>query len=752
MKFVCLLSCLCLSVIVNAQLPKDFRTEQIYLNLQRRNYVSGDTIIVEGQVTCLADKRFLPYSNYLYIECFNHQDSVLLRQKISCKDDGFFRTSFLADYEWPKGVYYLRAYTRLMRNFSLETFPIQYFKIAMPSVEYKGEVQCLILPSDGKLVSDNLQLVTVKLTDENLCPISEMLYLQNELGDTLGCVKSSLNGLALLRFVPRLHHSYFLTSRINGCEYRFLLPASTNERKIQGNLNGKRVSYKILNGGVSCDSCRIYSFDHKNGLLEWNVKKKDGILLLNEKPDIISLFLVNEELDVLSECTLVSKLKNDVFICMPKEINLGDTIHYELQGVSDDARIMCRVVENKDTLSANAFVSTHFLSDYKSSISFPLMAYKQGTDEFNADFYAWANTARFKRFLLKDVVVKDTAFYQYLPEQLMEFSGWIEAKTRRPMKNGTLVAYHTKKDFVYDVPLDEDGKFRMAVDDFYEGEEFFLQALTSKGKPDYANIHLDNETFPPLKNWGRLYLPLRNVGEYKVEIDTCLIKELDYFVGTDGARNFLLPNIVIKARLRKENVEPSKKFYSTNFTDRNEIEEKGYQTLYDILRDMSGITVKKINIGVDEKVWSGNSRWEIVTNRGPSLLNGGNSIPIIIDNSVFRVDEKGTVGGQELDVILSMPSFEIESVEYLRSWQSNAFLPGALNGAILVKTRNSLKGYNVPSKGMFYSPMGLSKGLASNLEMKLVAERVGSYRLIVDIITRTGVYSCEQIFQVVDSR
>ena len=70
MRFIYLLSCLWLSLIVNAQLPKDFRTEQIYLNLQKRDYLPGDTIVVEGQVMCLADKRFLPYSNYdLDIKC-----------------------------------------------------------------------------------------------------------------------------------------------------------------------------------------------------------------------------------------------------------------------------------------------------------------------------------------------------------------------------------------------------------------------------------------------------------------------------------------------------------------------------------------------------------------------------------------------------------------------------------------------------------------------------------------------------------
>ena len=56
------------SIAVIAQLPTDFRSEQIYLNLEKHTYLPGDTISLEGQVTCIAGERFLPHSNYLYIE------------------------------------------------------------------------------------------------------------------------------------------------------------------------------------------------------------------------------------------------------------------------------------------------------------------------------------------------------------------------------------------------------------------------------------------------------------------------------------------------------------------------------------------------------------------------------------------------------------------------------------------------------------------------------------------------------------
>lgn len=78
-----------------AQLPKDFRTEQIYLELGKTEWNPGDTLEVNGVVTCLAANRFLPYSNYLYIELLNSQDSVLVRQRVDCKREEVLGHEFL---------------------------------------------------------------------------------------------------------------------------------------------------------------------------------------------------------------------------------------------------------------------------------------------------------------------------------------------------------------------------------------------------------------------------------------------------------------------------------------------------------------------------------------------------------------------------------------------------------------------------------------------------------------------------------
>jgi len=182
---ILILSLFC-SLTAVAQLPTDFRTEQIYLSMEKHTYMPGDTISLEGLVACDAADRFLPYSNYLYIECFDGRDSLLIRQKLRCKDGGYFNTRMVTEFEWPEGVYYLRAYTRLMRNFSDESFTIQPFLLGaeFPKKEDRAyEAHCTILPSGGKLVAGQLQTATVLLTDECTFPVSAELQLTDEEGD-----------------------------------------------------------------------------------------------------------------------------------------------------------------------------------------------------------------------------------------------------------------------------------------------------------------------------------------------------------------------------------------------------------------------------------------------------------------------------------------------------------------------------------------------------------------------------------------
>ena len=757
------LALLC-SLIATAQLPTDFRSEQIYLNMEKHTYMPGDTINLEGMVTCLAADQSLPFSNYLYIECFDERDSLLVRQKLRCKDEGYFNTRIETDYLWPAGVYYFRAYTQLMRNFSTESFAQQPFLLAKEFPNKEENVygaKCIIVPSGEKLIAGHLQTLTVLLTDECTFPISAELILMNERNDTLASVKTSDTGMGTLNFIPQLGMKYNLAGQIDGTDYRFPVPEATESVKIQGMLNGKRLSYQIINAGADLNHYHVYTYDRMNGITKPSSVLPQGIILLEKEPRVLSLFLADSTRNILSEATIASKYLTENTLQLPDTLSVGDTIRYTPAGLSINDKVMVRLIPENDLLASHAETELNYLADYTSSLPFPSRMYLGNKMERNRNLYAWLSTASFKRFNLKEALEKGTDIYTHMPEETLTFTGWIEKKTKRPMSNGQLVVYHTETDFVYDVDLDEEGRFRIAVDDFMDGEEFFLQAITPKGKPDFANYHVDDESFPALINNRRFVLPTSRYAETEVTIGNTF--DLKYTVGKDNMRNYTLPNVTVKARLKTEENVPTNKFYSTNYKDREEIEERAFGTLYDILQDMPGIIIRKAPIennsfesggSADPIASNWNSgrpsknkknvgaEWSIHTTRGASVLNREYSLPVIVDLAKYEMND--------LDFILYMPAAEIESVELLQAWQTLAYTSGAIHGAILVKTRNHKDRPPLPSKGAMYTPTGLSKQDGTFKHKPLIVNQPGNYRLIVDVITDSDIRSYEHAFQVVE--
>ena len=80
------------------------------------------------------------------------------------------------------------------------------------------------------------------------------------------------------------------------------------------------------------------------------------------------------------------------------------------------------------------------------------------------------------------------------------------------------------------------------------------------------------------------------------------------------------------------------------------------------------------------------------------------------------------------------------------------YTSGAIHGTILVKIRNYSEREPLPSKGAMYSPTGLSPLSHPYKEIpkpSLSCSKPGRYRLLVDVITESGVQSYEKSFEVI---
>ena len=251
----------------------------------------------------------------------------------------------------------------------------------------------------------------------------------------------------------------------------------------------------------------------------------------------------------------------------------------------------------------------------------------------------------------------------------------------------------------------------MAVDDFEDGDTFFLQPVNVREQPVNAAIHFEDMTFPP--------------AFHLIESGTNRIFSIDESGAKKGKfKDQYLPEVVVKAKYHREKPMTSAEFYGVNYVDHDHIERHNYQTLLDILRSMPGVRVLYNSDVKAEK------RFSLQSTRGNSALNGS-SLVLLVD---------GTRQDYEIESVLEMPALEIESVKLLKPWETLAYVHGALEGAIYVKTRFGNKKAAV-SKGTYYKPMGLSMVKRGNI--KQIGQRKDNCRMLVDVVDGADIWSFE---------
>ncbi len=709
-----ILSCVCSS----AQLPTDFRSEQIFLGVANTEVAMNDTIEANGVVTCLSNVCARPYSRYLYLELLNSSDSVIVRQKVACNEDGNFHAAIPTAAVYDEGLYYLRAYTKLMCNFSGESFASQPLligkKIPGKHDKFFNNIRCLVYPEGGFLVDNQIQGLVVVLTDGNGESLGgARVQLVSDRGDTICDGRTHLSGVLEFKFIPQAGVKYQLLASKDDMLRTFdVAVENRNSMKLQCAISGGKLKYKILNARNDLSPYKLYIYDRVNGLLHIDNVMPSGIIPLAKESLLSTVFLTDSIGDVVTEATALAKYRMAEMPQIPDTITCG--VATEMNGKTDslnNGRVLTRFVAEYEPWVQSAESELLYTADFMSPMCFPDNLFKESGNDRAADLQAWLGTAKFSRFNIKDAMAKDTAMYVYMPEETMTIEGNVETENHTVFRGGTLVVYNTLNNCVYDGSIGKDGHFRIGVDDFDCGTTFFLQAINKHGKIVGSYINMADERYPAPVIYRR----------YKIETSKYASSEV---VVTGEMKGRVLPDVVVKAQVREDPPLPSNKFYENNYADREKIEKHNYKTLADILRGFSFLSVTYEN-GTDGMTWL------ITTNRGKAA-SGSTYIPILLDGT--RVDT------DLYDVVLNMFAFDIEEVEFLQPWQALAYTWGALRGAIKVTTRGVNKSGKVRSKGTFYTPMGLS--VATGKPKRKVAP--GRYRLLVDVISPEGVTSYER--------
>ena len=691
-----------IAAMAGVRLPHDYRSEQILLCPDKQCFPAGDTIWLQGVVTCNSTPHLLPYSRYVIIELIT-PDTIISRIETELDSLGRFCTVMPTDIRLPNGTYLLRAYTQLMRSFSPKNFAFQPITIAENYIEKVRDTDdtiiCRAFPWGGSLASGMVQHITVWLCDKSGIALpGKELALKGSDGSTIDLRTTSANGLAVFSFVPEKGSEYSLYSTSSySAEPLAEFKTDDSKPKIQCFIRERKVSFSTSNTHALPEGYRMYGYDCKNGLTKIDAKASHGTFVLGSKPNLFTIFLTDSLNRVLSESSAIGIPELQYSVNAPLTVAVGDSIVPVIEGLSDGAIVVTRLMSGSISTVEDAASAINISSQLSSPIPMPsaYVSYING-EKFYNDVTAWLATANFSRFSLPDAIERDSLIYTHLPKLQMSISGNAYLKSGYSLADGSLVVYNTETNDVADATFNKKGDFDIALNNFYGNTRFYFQATDRKELAVKAVFQFPDQTYPAIT----------------------LPKQLQFAVSDSMLHlehNALeLPELTVKAYTKKETNIPTNKFYSVRYKDREEIERRRYVTLRDILRNLVGVRL------VND---------ELVSTRGVATLSGSAHVSLMVDNDLFKN------GVNDFKMMLDMSADDIESVEYMSPWKALAYTSDAFNGLLHVRTRNTHI-QSPETRGSYFTLTGLAPTLPISAP---IARKAGNYTLVIDVISPQGI-------------
>ena len=707
----------------------DYRTERIFIAPTGSEYRPGDSITVVGQILA-TDSMKTPFSKYLYVEIFDRKDSVLLRKKLRSNEQGQFMARLQASPIWESDTYYLRAYTRLMQNFNPLSFPIcpiQIGKQEPNAINAKG-VNCLIYAEGGNVLADIPQVYTLAFFDTNKNPLQLPFHIVCE-GDTLLHGKTTSSGFQQVRMTLHKNKTYQVVATHNDESFEYDFPACKEGSALQVSHAKGKALVRILRSGRMESAFRLFSYHDQLGMQEIACSSQDWALVNTDgvPAGCLSFFLTDDSCRVLSERTVYvdsGKSRNTYQI---EKVHSPES-ELDLSSFAQDTiTVYARILPEASNLAPTAETAFKWTSSLVSPLPFPMKYYQETESERRADLQAWLSTAQFSRFDVQKALTEGIE-YRYPYEDILILKGNVKDENGLKMKKGQVNLFNTNNGKAYMCMLDDKGHFETAVDDFQDGDEFFVSAFKGKAlKAGIYKYHFEDETYPAVVKTTFMVDAMEKKAPYEVEYH--LKDTMHYGIN----KNNILPEIKVKARVKQENYIPTKRFYSNNYVQVAGNEHR-YPTFSSIIDTMPFVELQyTIDYTTKRRVYK-----LLRTSRG------GGGLVVLIDGSRADIDE-----------VVHLSPADIESVELLSAREALIHTFGAFNGALVVTTRKLTKGgTNFPSKGILYRPMGVS-----NLELPFIPvskiklpSTPGRYKLLVDCISSQEVFSYEYPIEVIDQQ
>lgn len=580
-------------------LEQNYPQEKVYLLLDKDKYVVGDHIYFKSFVFNGYNRSAI--SNTLLVELYDHNKNMVDKKTVFLKDGEGDGTFVLNDF-LNEDIYFIRAYTTWMANFSEEFNFMKQVPIYNPNSEQKLVLDkntkwtANAFPESGTFIENIPTKFAVRLYSQGTPPTAWSGYVidSEKPNEKLATFKNMDENVAVFNITPKAGKTYKAIVEDNkGAKQTVALPTVSNSGiNLQLTSDPKGINYKINGAGLSqglqgysiigtINNQLVYRANIKTTASEAtsqipNKVSNDETAVLNitifdEKQNVAAqrLFFLNPKKLDLDEPTLALSMNNE-----PRAFNSFDI---EPDGDHTHYTVLVRENNPSELKNENTLLSAKWLTgDFTSAIFDPAQYFEKSANPEALD--AILISEKWKRFDWESVLAGKTPEFNYKPQKNLSFKGKVTNNGRFiPNKNINLLMKTENSDKNF-VPVVTDDNGFIYLDNIYFDEPLTVSYYLNKDKKQTSDSDNLNLSFQALVTSIQLKNPLpftnyRLVNDKNTAPDPSVAKALQNRRNNKGIDDFkketLIEEVQVTAKKVDKKAELDKELSSGRFTSSN---------------------------------------------------------------------------------------------------------------------------------------------------------------------------------------
>ncbi|WP_321306505.1 hypothetical protein [Marinifilum fragile] len=343
--------------------------EKVTLTTDRDIYITGEDIWFSLGIFELSSNNSSLLSNVLYVELMNSMHTPIIKLKYRLENN-FVQSKIQLPDSLSTGYYYVRAYTRWMRNRDVSLYTCKKFSVINPFVKNrmpKGDVYfskdtIFCYPEGGKLIPNIKNKLLVYACNKHGSPIKIKATIKDQNGVVNQEFETRVSGYATLNFTPQESVKYYLDYNNNKVR---LSKISRNECLLQLTENNDEFSFKVI-GDLSNDMrIDILSIDGKY-LKNYKLSSQNIVRVKKSELPNISMYalLIDDAKKIHASRAFTNSSKEELIkILIDKEqYGVRDMVNVDINNIDSLKHLSISVVKScllKKTIRENKLLTAN---------------------------------------------------------------------------------------------------------------------------------------------------------------------------------------------------------------------------------------------------------------------------------------------------------------------------------------------------------------------------------------------------------